>query len=81
MRGGKREGAGRKPKAEEDRIRGFSLAALTKVYGSEQNAWNYIAEKSKESFPHLKLIFAYTYGEPKEIKEVNVEMQPVFMDE
>lgn len=64
--GGKREGAGRKPKADEDRIRGLSISALSKTFGSEQKAFIHIADQAKQSFPHLKLLMEYAYGKPKE---------------
>lgn len=73
------KGGGRKPKADEDRIRGFSLAAIKKVYGSEEAGWVYIAEKSKESYPHLKLLWEYTYGKPKETIDLNAKVeQPLY---
>ena len=79
MKGGKRPGAGRKSKEDEDRIRDLCLSALESVYGSEEKAFIYIAEKSKESFPHLKLLFEYRYGKPKDIKNINLQAeQPLF---
>jgi|TARA_R110000803_G_C11844123_1_gene304977 hypothetical protein len=68
--GGKRKGAGRKPKSDEDRIRGLSISALSSVYGSEDGAMNHLAEQSqvggKDGFPYLKLLLEYAYGKPKE---------------
>lgn len=55
MRGGKREGAGRKPKADEDRIRTLSINSLVSTFGSEEKAFEHIAGLAKDSFPHLKL--------------------------
>ena len=74
--------AGRKPKADEDRIRGLSISALESIYGSEEKAFEYIAEQSKESFPHLKLLLEYAYGKPKDIKTVAIENLdiPLFPD-
>lgn len=80
-RGGKRKGAGRKPKAEEDKIRGLCLAAMEEVYGSEEGAWLYIARKSQDSFPHLRLMMEYMYGKPKERQEISLtQEQPLFPD-
>ncbi len=70
MRGGKREGAGRKPKADEDRIRTLSINSLVSTFGSEEKAFEHIAELSKESFPHLKLLMEYAYGKPKDSKQI-----------
>ena len=82
MKGGKRPGAGRKPKEDEDRIRTLCINAMERIYGSEEKAFEYIAVQSKESFPHLKLLFEYAYGKPKDIKAVavqNIDL-PLFPD-
>lgn len=68
--GGKREGSGRKPKEDEDRIRTLSINALEEIFGSEQKAFDYIAEMAKESFPHLRLLLEYAYGKPKEPRDI-----------
>jgi len=69
-RGGAGRGQGRKTKADEDRIRTLSIGALTKVFGSEDEAFEHLAiraqDGSKEAFPYLKLLFEYAYGKPKE---------------
>ena len=77
--GGKREGSGRKPKADEERIRDLSINALESIYGSQEKAFEHIAELAKESFPHLKLLFEYAYGKPKESRQINAHIeQPLF---
>ena len=73
--GGSREGAGRPPKEDEERIRGLCIQAMERIYGSEEKAFEYIAKQSKESFPHLKLLFEYAYGKPKNLKEVFSQQQ------
>ncbi len=80
--GGARPGAGRKPKEDEDRIRTLSINALCEIYGSEENAFRYLGEKGKESFPHLRLLFEYAYGKPKEYREIDnlIVEQPLFPD-
>lgn len=75
------KGKGRPKKSDEDRIRGFAISAIKEVYGSEEAGWKYIAEKAKESFPHMKLLWEYTYGKPKETKDINLTAeQPLFPD-
>jgi len=68
--GGKREGAGRKSKADEDRIRTLSINALMNVFESEDGALEHLAKQAKvggrDGFPYLKLLFEYAYGKPKE---------------
>ncbi len=66
LHGGKREGAGRKGKESEEKIASFALAAMVEVFGSEEKAWQSLSEQAKDSFPHLKLLFEYRYGKPKE---------------
>ena len=56
--------AGRKPKEDENRIRTLSINALESIFGSEEKAFEHIAELSKDSFPHLKLLLEYAYGKP-----------------
>ncbi len=69
-RGGRRKGAGRKPKADEERIRTLAINAMVKVFGSEEGALKSCAEQAKLSFPHMKLLFEYGYGKPKEKVEI-----------
>ena len=64
--GGKREGAGRKPKAKEEQVRRLGLDAINKVYGSVEKYYQHIAKESMDSFPHLKLLQEYVFGKPKE---------------
>jgi len=62
--------AGRKPKEDENRIRTLSINALKSIYGSEEKAFEFIADLSKESFPHLKLLLEYAYGKPRITQEI-----------
>lgn len=66
--------AGRPPKAREKKITNFALGAMKKAFGSEEKAWIELAKEAKNgSFPHLRLMFEYKYGKPKEQKDVNVK--------
>lgn len=66
--------AGRPPKVTEKKLRAISLAAIRKEFGSEDKMWREVAKKAKEgSFPHLQKILEYTYGKPKEQKEVTLK--------
>lgn len=64
--GGARANAGRKPKADEERVRRLGLDAIKDVYGSVEDYYKHIAKESKDSFPHLKLLQEYVFGKPKE---------------
>jgi hypothetical protein len=71
-RGGAREGAGRKTKAEELKVQRLGLDAIESVYGSIEKYYIHIAKESKDSFPHLKLLQEYVFGKPKEtIENIN----------
>ncbi len=81
-RGGARKGAGRKTKDEEEKAQRLSVKALVNVFGSEEKAMEHAATMSqsddKNSFQYFKLLIEYAYGKPKETKDVNIEMQPIF---
>lgn len=70
--------AGRKPKEDEQRIRGLCIDALVNIHGSEEKAFEFIAEQAKEGgktgFPYLKLLFEYAYGKPKETIDLNHDL-------
>lgn len=68
---------GRKSKAEEFKIHELGIDAIIKTYGSVENYWLFIAEQSKESFAHLKLLTEYLYGKPKETKDISVKEVPI----
>ena len=57
--------------AKKDQIGTYALKAMKKVFGSEAEAWETLAEKAKEgSFAHLNLLWQYKYGKPID-KETN----------
>ena len=68
-------GQGRKPKATEKKLSSFALQSMKKVFGSEEKAWLELAKMSKESFPHMRLLWEYKYGKPKESKELDVKTE------
>jgi len=66
--------AGRPPKITEKKLRTLALDAIRKEFGSEDKMWREVAKKAKEgSIPHLNHVMAYTYGKPKEYKEIDVK--------
>ena len=50
--------------AKKDLIGTYALKAMKKVFGSEEEAWETLAEKAKDSFAHMNLLFQYRYGKP-----------------
>ncbi len=71
--GGTRQGAGRKTKAQEEHVRRLGTDAIEEVYGSVEEYYKFIAEQSKQSFPHLKLLQEYVFGKPKEVVQIEGE--------
>lgn len=71
--GGKRDGAGRKPKAEEQ-------ALIEKLTPLEPKAFKALSNAiSEEHSWAVKLYFEYVYGKPRETKDLNiVSEQPLF---
>ena len=69
--------------AKRNRIGIYALNAMAKVFGSEEEAWESLAEQAKQSFPHLKLLFEYKYGKPLDKPEekqqkVNINIKNLF---
>ena len=50
--------------AKKDQIGTYALKAMKKVFGSEAEAWETLAEKAKDSFAHMNLLFQYRYCKP-----------------
>ena len=55
-------------KAKKDRISIYALNAMKEVFGSEQEAWQSLAEQAKDSFAHMNLLWQHRYGKPSEAK-------------
>ena len=69
--------------AKRNRVGIYALNAMPKVFGSEEEAWESLAEQAKSSFPHLKLLFEYKYGKPLDKPEekqqkVNINIKNLF---
>lgn len=69
--GGKREGAGRKSKVEEDRVRGLAVAAIVKKYGSEEAGFMALLDSGESSL--IKFVYEHAFGKPKEKHEFTGE--------
>jgi len=69
--------------AKRKRVGIYALNAMAKVFGSEEEAWESLAQQAKQSFPHLKLLFEYKYGKPLDKPEekqqkVNINIKNLF---
>lgn len=74
--GGKREGAGRKSKADE-------VELIERLSPLDDIAFDKLKEGiEKGSFPHLKLFHDYRYGKPRETKDISInEDLPLFIED
>ncbi len=75
--GGKRPGAGRKPMAVEENVKGFIKRAMEEVGGEEAlvQVWRVIVEKAKMgSDKHAQILLNYYHGKPKENLEQPSEL-------
>jgi len=62
--GGARPGAGRKTKAEEDRVRNLAVKSIISKYGSEEAGFKSLLESGEPSLQ--KFVFEHAFGKPKE---------------
>ena len=74
-RGGKREGAGRKPKSEE-------VALIEKLTPLEPLAFAALMKGLEEGdFKYVQLFYNYYAGKPRETKDITInEDIPLFID-
>ena len=74
-RGGAREGAGRKPKADE-------VAMIERLSPMEDKAYAaLLAGVEKGDFKYVQLYYNYVAGKPRETKDIHVnEDVPLFID-
>jgi len=71
--GGARPNAGRKRKAKHELAVRLGMDAIKTTYGSLEDYFNFIAEESKDSYQHLKLLQEYVFGKPKEVIQISDE--------
>ena len=73
--GGKRAGAGRKPKAEE-------IALIERLSPLDDLAFAELKKGiERGSYPHLKLFYDHRWGKPRETKDISIsEELPLFVE-
>lgn len=71
-KGGARIGAGRKSKAEEDKVRNLAVQSIISKYGSEEKGFMALIETGEPSL--MKFVFEHAFGKPKEKIEHSGEM-------
>jgi len=66
-------GAGRPRKINDKDTNRLTLAALRKVFGSEEKMWQEVAKLAKGgSSKHWDYLMNYRYGKPKEMQQIDV---------
>ena len=53
-------------KAKQNRNAIYATNAIREVFGSETDFWVHVAEKSKDSFNHMKILTEYAFGKPSD---------------
>lgn len=67
-------GQGRPKKINNKDTDKLTLAALKKVFGSEDKMWVEVAKMAKDgSSKHWDYIMNYRYGKPKEMQQINID--------
>jgi len=69
--------SGRKPKATNLALVKLGTDAIEHAYGSQEKYWEHIAEQSKSSMPHLKLLTEQVYGKPREMQDIKIQNAPI----
>ncbi len=70
-KGGARIGAGRKSKADEERVRTLAVEAIVKKYGSEQAGFSALLDSEDTGL--IKWVYEHAYGKPKEKMDMKLE--------
>lgn len=70
--GGKRNGAGRKSKTQEDRVRELAVQSIVDTYGSEEDGFKSLLLSGEASL--IKFVYEHAFGKPKEKFEGSVDM-------
>lgn len=62
--GGARPGAGRKPKVDEEKVRGLAVSAIEKKHGNLENGFIKLLESGEASL--IKFVWEHAVGKPRE---------------
>jgi hypothetical protein len=71
MKGGARPGAGRKPKADEEKARSLCIAAIKTKYGSVEQGLIKLLESEEPSLQ--RFVFEHAIGKPREKMDVDMD--------
>lgn len=69
--GGKREGSGRKPKADEEKVRNLAIAAIEEKHGTLQAGFVKLLESGEASL--IKFVWEHAVGKPREKMDLDLD--------
>lgn len=69
--GGKREGSGRKPKADEEKVRNLAIAAIEEKHETLQKGFVKLLESGEASL--IKFVWEHAVGKPREKMDLGLD--------
>lgn len=69
--GGARPGAGRKPKADEEKVRNLAVSAIEKTHGSLEEGFTKLLKSGEASL--IKFVWEHAVGKPREKMDVDLD--------
>lgn len=69
--GGARPGAGRKPKADEEKVKALAVSAIEKKFGTLEDGFKALLESQEPSL--IKFVWEHAVGKPREKMDVDVD--------
>jgi hypothetical protein len=70
--GGARPGAGRKPKVDEEKIRGLAVSAIEKKHGDLETGFMKLLESNEPSL--IKFVWEHAVGKPRDKMDVDTSL-------
>lgn len=69
--GGKRDGSGRKPKADEEKVRNLAITAIEKTHGSIEEGFTHLLKSGEASL--VKFVWEHAVGKPREKMDLDLD--------
>jgi hypothetical protein len=69
--GGSRPGSGRKPKADEEKIRFLAVSAIEKTHGSLEEGFTTLLKSGEASL--IKFVWEHAVGKPRERMDLDLD--------
>lgn len=69
--GGARPGAGRKPKADEEKVRNLAVSAIEKTHGSLEEGFTKLLNSGEASL--IKFVWEHAVGKPREKMDLDLD--------